>query len=110
VEVQVDGTIVIFRAGAQYVEFVSNGGRWKAEVRIDYRTGHKLHYVVTVVLVSQDGKAYLSLETNREEASVLVRVLRGFPKNEKQAIRKAKIILDATKALVGSTLELMLRA
>lgn len=109
-EVQVDGTVVIFRAGARYVELISNGGRWKAEVRIDYRTGHNLYYVVTVFLVSQDGKVYLSLETNREEASALVRALRGFPKNEKQAIRKAKIILDATKALVGSTLGLMLRA
>ena len=92
------------------MELISNGGRWKAEVRIDYLTGHNLYYVVTVFLVSQDEKVYLSLETNREEALALVRALRGFPKNEKQAIRKAKIILDATKALVGSTLGLMLRA
>jgi len=110
VEVQVDRAIVIFRAGARYVELISNDRRWKAEVRIDYRTGHNLYYVVTVFLVSQDGRVYLSLETNREEASALARALRGFPKNEKQAIRKAKIILDATKALVGSTLGLMLRA
>jgi hypothetical protein len=110
VEVQVDGTVVIFRAGARYVELLSNDGRWKAEVRIDYRTGHKLYYVVTVVLVSQDWKAYLSLETNREEASALIRAMRGVPKNEKQAMRKAKEILDATKALVGSTLGLVLRA
>ena len=69
-----------------------------------------MHYVVTVVLVSQDGKAYLSLETNREEASALAHVMRGIPKNEKQAIRKAKEILNATRGLVGSALELMLRA
>jgi hypothetical protein len=36
--------------------------------------------------------------------------MRGVPKNEKQAMRKAKEILDATKALVGSTLGLVLRA
>jgi hypothetical protein len=105
VEVEVDRTIVIFRVGARYVELISNDGRWKAEVRIDYRTGHKLHYVVTVVLVSQDGRVYLSLETNREEASAMIRAMRRVPKDEKQAIRKAKEILDATKALVGSALE-----
>jgi hypothetical protein len=109
VEVQVDGTVVIFRAGARYVELISNGGRWNAEVRIDYRTGHKLYYVVTVVLVSQDGKAYLSLETNREEASALIHAMRGVPKNEKQAIRKAKEILDASRVLVGSILGPVLR-
>ena len=108
-EVQVDGTVVIFRAGARYVELISNGGRWKAEVRIDYRTGHNLYYVITVFLVSQDGRIYLSLETNREEASALAHAMRGIPKNEKQAIRKAKEILNTTRALVGSALELMLR-
>jgi hypothetical protein len=110
VEVQVDGTVVTFRAGARYVELISIDGKWRMEVRIDYRTGYKFHYVVTVVIVTQDGKAYLSLETNKEEASALIRAMRGVPKNEKQAIRKAKEILDATKALVGSTLGLMLRA
>lgn len=109
-EVQVDGTVVIFRAGARYVELISNGGRWKAEVRIDYQTGNqRYYYVLTVILVSQDVRVYLSLETNRKEASALLRALRGFPKNEKQAIRKAKIILDATKALVGSVLKPVLR-
>jgi hypothetical protein len=110
VEVQVDGTVVIFRAGARYVELVSIDGKWRMEVHIDYRTGRKLHYVVTVVLVPQDGKAYLSLETNREEASALIRAMRGVPMNEKQAMRKAKEILDETKALVSSTLGLMLRS
>ena len=109
-EVEVDRTIVIFRAGARYVELISIDGKWQMEVRIDYRTGYKLHYVITVFLVSQDGRIYLSLETNREEASALVRALRGIPKNEKQAIRKAKEILNTTRALVGSALELMLRA
>ena len=108
-EVQVDGTVVIFRAGARYVELISNGGRWKAEARIDYRTGYKLHYVVTVVIASQDGRVYLSLETNREEASALARAMRGGPKNEKLAARKAKEILDATKGLVGSILGPVLR-
>jgi hypothetical protein len=110
VEVQVDGTVVTFRAGARYVELISIDGKWRMEVRIDYRTGYKLHYVVIIVIVAQDWKAYLSLETNKEEASALIRAMRGEPKNEKLAARKAKEILDATKALVGSTLELMLRA
>ena len=109
-EVQVDGTVVTFRAGARYVELISIDGKWRMEVRIDYRTGYKLHYVVIIVIVAQDWKAYLSLETNKEEASALIRAMRGEPKNEKLAARKAKEILDATKALVGSTLELMLRA
>jgi hypothetical protein len=110
VEVQVDRTIVTFRAGARYVELISIDGKWRMEVRIDYRTGYRFHYVVTIVIVAQDWKAYLSLETNKEEASALIRAMRGEPKNEKLAARKAKEILDATKALVGSTLGLMLRA
>ena len=109
-EVQVDGTVVNFRAGARYVELISIDGKWRMEVRIDYRTGYKFHYVATIVIVAQDWKAYLSLETNKEEASALIRAMKGEPKNEKLAARKAKEILDATKALVGSTLELMLRA
>ncbi len=108
-EVQVDRTIVTFRAGARYVELISIDGKWRMEVRIDYRTGYRFHYVVTVVIVAQDGKAYLSLETNREEASALAHAMRGIPKNEKQALRKAKEILNITRALVGSALELMLR-
>jgi hypothetical protein len=80
------------------------------EVRIDYRTGYRFHYVVTIVIVAQDWKVYLSLETNREEASALIRAMRGVPMNEKQAMRKAKEILDETKALVSSTLGLLLRA
>jgi hypothetical protein len=110
VEVQVDRTIITFRAGARYVELISIDGKWRMEVRIDYRTGYRFHYVVTIVIVAQDWKVYLSLETNREEASALIRAMRGVPMNEKQAMRKAKEILDETKALVSSTLGLLLRA
>jgi hypothetical protein len=79
------------------------------EVRIDYRTGYRFHYVVTIVIVAQDWKAYLSLETNKEEASALIRAMRGDPKNEKLAARKAKEILDATRVLLNSILSPMLR-
>jgi hypothetical protein len=109
VEVQVDGTVVTFRAGARYVELISIDGKWRMEVRIDYRTGYRFHYVVTIVIVAQDWKAYLSLETNREEASALIRAMRGDPKNEKLAARKAKEILGATRVLLNSILSPMLR-
>jgi hypothetical protein len=109
VEVEVDRTIVTFRAGARYVELISIDGKWRMEVRTDYRTGYRFHYVVTVVIVTQDGKAYLSLETNKEEASALIRAMRGEPKNEKLAARKAKEILDAIRVLVGSILGPVLR-
>jgi hypothetical protein len=109
VEVEVDGIVVTFRAGMRYVELISSDEGWRAEVRTDYRTGHKFHYVVTVVIVAQDWKAYLSLETNKEEASALIRAMRGDPKNEKLAARKAKEILDATRVLVGSILGPVLR-
>jgi hypothetical protein len=109
VEVEVDRTIVTFRAGARYVELISIDGKWRMEVRTDYRTGYKFHYVVTIVIVTQDWKAYLSLETNKEEASALVRAMRGVPKNEKLATRKAKEVLDATRLLIGSILGPTLR-
>jgi len=109
VEVQVDRTTVTFRAGARYVELISIDGKWRMEVRIDYRTGYRFHYVVTIVIVAQDWKAYLSLETNKEEASALIRAMRGEPKNEKLAARKAKEVLDATRLLIGSILGPVLR-
>jgi hypothetical protein len=109
VEVEVDGIVVTFRAGMRYVKLISSDGGWRAEVRIDYRTGHKFHYVVTVVIASQDGRVYLSMETSKKEASALIRAMRGDPKNEKLAARKAKEILDATKGLVGSILGPVLR-
>ena len=108
-EVQVDRTTVTFRAGARYVELISIDGKWRMEVRIDYRTGYRFHYVVTIVIVAQDWKAYLSLETNKEEASALIRAMRGEPKNEKLAARKAKEVLDATRLLIGSILGPVLR-
>jgi hypothetical protein len=46
--------------------------------------------------------AYLSLETNRREVSMLLRIMRRVPGTETEAAKKAKELLAITKGLVGS--------
>ena len=108
-EVEVGDVAVTFHAGARYVELISSDGRWRAEVSIDYQMGHKFYYVVTVHIVSSDGRAYLSLETNRKDVSTLLRIMRRVPKTEAEAMRKARELLIVTKELVGSILGPVLR-
>jgi hypothetical protein len=110
VEVEVGGITVAYYAGMRYVELISSDGGWRAEVRIDYRTGQqKYYYMITVHIVSQDGRAYLSLETNRKEASALLRIMRRVPKTEAEAVKKASELLLVTKGLIGSILGPALR-
>jgi hypothetical protein len=110
VEVEVGGITVTFYFGMRYVELISSDGGWRAEVRIDYQTGRKFCYVVTISVVSPDGRAYLSLETNRREVSTLLRIMRRVPKTEAEAVKEASELLIVTKGLIGSILGPALRA
>jgi hypothetical protein len=48
--------------------------------------------------------AYLSLETNRREVSMLLRIMRRVSGTETEAAKKAKALLAITKGMVGSIL------
>ena len=48
--------------------------------------------------------AYLSLETNRREVSMLLRIMRRVPGTEMEAAKKAKALLAITKGMVSSIL------
>jgi hypothetical protein len=109
VEVKVDGVTVAFYAGVRRVGIISGDGKWGAEIRIEYLQSRRFCYALTISITTQDGRVYLSMETSKKEASALLRAMRGVPKNEKEAMRKAKEILDATKGLVGSILGPVLR-
>jgi hypothetical protein len=72
--------------------------------------GTKFYYVLTISVVSPDGMAYLSLETNRREFSTFPRIMRRRPQTEMSAVKRAKEFLAIAKGLVGSILEPMLRS
>jgi hypothetical protein len=106
VEVELAGFTFVFHGESylRYVELISRDGSWRAEVRTDRQSSRKFSHVLNVSIASPKGRAYLSLETNEEDALDLLWALKRAPKNEDDATNRARAIMEAMREPVGSIL------